>query len=171
MRQGTVSVLVGCHSVIHSMLVIIAWKHLYGKFPSWWEFGCIFLHDLGHWGKDYLDDIEQKRQHWKLGADIAEKLFGEKGFNLVAGHDGYSGYPESKLLKPDKYSFLIAPRLWLLSNLFAEPKIRTNNFSRWEHLKRFQEEVRKSIESGQFRSSHDIREEQEAWNEKDTITD
>lgn len=156
MKQGSWSVLLGCHSLFHSMLVIIAWVKLYKRLPNWWQFVCILLHDIGHWGKDYLDDLKQKRQHWILGAEIAGKLFGDKGFKLVAGHDKYSGYPESLLLKPDKYAWAIAPKWWLLTNLIIEPKIRNNGMSRWEHLSSFRREVRKNIAAGSFLSAHDI---------------
>ncbi len=78
MKQGTVSVLIGCHSVIHSLIVLVAWVRLYGKFPVWWQIVCILLHDVGHWGKNYLDNYEEKKQHSILGAKIAGKLFGQK---------------------------------------------------------------------------------------------
>ena len=156
MKQGTWSVLFGCHSVLHSFLVLIAWVKLYKRPPRPWEFVCIFIHDIGHWGKDYLDDIEQKRQHWELGAKLAGRLFGSKGFQLVAGHDVYSGHPESTLMKPDKYAFYIAPRLWLLTNLFVEPKIITNGMGRWEHVSAFKREVRSNIDAGIYKSTHDI---------------
>ena len=156
MKQGSWSVLFGCHSSIHSILVIIAWVKLYKRFPRPWELICIFIHDIGHWGKDYLDDIEQKRQHWELGAKIAGRLFGNKGFLFVAGHDFYSGHPNSPLLKPDKYSFYIAPKLWLFSNLLVEPKIRNNGMGRWEHVSAFRWEARRKIDAGIYESSHDI---------------
>lgn len=71
MTQGTVSILFGCHSPIHSVLVLMSWKKLYRHWPRWWQIVCIFLHDIGHWGLDYLDDVNQKNKHWELGARIA----------------------------------------------------------------------------------------------------
>ena len=156
MKQGTWSVLLGCHSAFHSMLVLIAWVKLYGSLPSWWELVCIVIHDIGHWGKNYLDDLEQKRQHWELGAKLAKRLLGDRGFLLVAGHDWYSGHPESRLLKPDKYAFYIAPKLWLFTNLLVEPKIRSNGMGRWEHVNAFRKVVRKKIDAGIYQSSHDV---------------
>ena len=156
MKQGTVSVLFGCHSQIHSMFVVLAWIKLYHRLPNWWQLSCILIHDIGHWGKNYLDDIEVKQQHWILGATIARKLFGEKGWLFVAGHDRYSGYPESELLKPDKYSWIIAPRLWIVTNLLFEPKMRQNGMGRWEHADYFKKEVKRNIESGDYASAHDI---------------
>lgn len=61
MKEGTKSVLFGAHSVVHSIMVIIAWKKLYFKWPSWKEIVCIFLHDIGYWG------FQQKLKIcWKL---------------------------------------------------------------------------------------------------------
>ena len=147
MSQGTISVLLGCHSPIHSILVILAWKKMHMRWPRPWETACIFLHDIGHWGKQYLDDYEQKKEHWRLGANIAFKLFGEKGYMLVAGHCNSSGSPKSDLYKPDKYSWYIAPTLWLYSNTIFEPPLRG-------HVISFQKQVKSSVESGLFESSH-----------------
>ncbi len=132
MKQGTVSVLIGCHSPIHSWYTLKAWRVLYGSWPCWWEVCCIFLHDIGHWGKQYLDDPEQKAEHWKLGAKVALVLFGDKGYYLVAGHCRYSSEIRSWLLKADKYSWLLAPYWWLWMNTVAEPKLMRNYPTRRE---------------------------------------
>lgn len=153
--QGTISVLCGCHSVIHSLLVIKAWRRLYGAYPAFWQLVCIFLHDIGHLGLNYLDDYEAKKTHWKLGARLAHILFGPKGFELVAGHCSHSGAPPSELYKADKYSWYLAPRWWLYSNALIEPKLRMG-YSRKEAVRRFQEQVRQSVESGAFRSTHSM---------------
>jgi hypothetical protein len=108
--QGTMSVFFGCHSVIHSILVMIAWKRLYGRRPAFWQGVCILLHDIGHLGLNYLDDYEAKQTHWMLGASLANALFGRKGFDFIAGHCSHSGYPHSMLYKADKYSWYLAPR-------------------------------------------------------------
>ncbi len=155
MKQGTISIFIGCHSVIHSILVFISWKIIYKKFPSFLETVCIFLHDLGHFNLNYLDSVEQKRKHWKLGAEIALYLFGEKGFKLCAGHDNYSGYKKSLLYKPDKYSWYIAPKWWLKFNIIFEPKIKMG-YTAQEAVDNFKTQVKKSILSGEFRSSHDM---------------
>jgi hypothetical protein len=121
MTEGTISYLIGCHNFfIHPILVIIAWYKEYKKFPEFWEVVCIFLHDIGHIGKDYLSDPQQKKEHWKLGAIIAGKLFGSKGFMFVAGHTKGSGFPLSSLFMPDKKSWLHAPNWWLWSNHIFE---------------------------------------------------
>ena len=62
MKQGTVSALIGCHSIIHGLVVLTAWYKLYGSWPKLWQMVCIFLHDIGHIGLDYLDDYEQKKR-------------------------------------------------------------------------------------------------------------
>lgn len=86
MTEGTISVLFGCHSVIHSLCVLRAWRYLYRRWPWGWQIVCIFLHDVGHWGRDYLSNPEEKEDHWYLGAKIARWLFGMKGWQLVKGH-------------------------------------------------------------------------------------
>jgi hypothetical protein len=116
---------------------------------------CIFLHDIGHIGYDYLDSVEAKNKHWELGAKIAGKLFGQKGFDLVAGHCDASGYQESALRKPDKYSWYIAPSLWIYWNTFLEPKTAMG-YKRWEAVKRFKAQVKHNIESGEYRDTHNL---------------
>lgn len=155
MRQGTISVFLGCHSIFHSCLVLLAWKRLYTTWPKAWQIVCIFLHDVGHIGLDYLDDFEQKKKHWKRGAEIGHRLFGPKAFVFIAGHCSYSGYPLSDLYRPDKYSWHIAPRWWLFSNCLFEPKIAMG-YGRWEAVRRFKEQVKQSMESGEYKSTHSM---------------
>jgi predicted HD phosphohydrolase len=78
MTQGTISILFGCHSVIHSYYVLRAWKILYKTYPEPWQAICIFLHDIGHYGLNYLDDYEQKKIHWIKGAEIAENTLDKR---------------------------------------------------------------------------------------------
>lgn len=165
MKQGTISVLVGCHSPVHSVLVIISWKKLFGHWPKPWQIVCIFLHDIGHWGLNYLDDPEQKAHHWRLGTRWAGRLFGWAGACLVGGHCSRSPHKRSELYKPDKYSWYIAPRWWLWLNCITEPKL-TRGHKRGEAIKRFQEQVRQSIESGEYGSTHQMY--LERWNAKPT---
>lgn len=155
MKQGTVSVLFGCHSVIHSLLVLRAWRKLYGRLPAPWETACIFLHDVGHWGRQYLDDVREKNRHWELGARIAGRLFGRKGFDLAAGHCRESGHPESRLLKPDKYSWVFEPYWWAWWNALVEPKLLMGYTLR-EAYARFHARVRENIESGAYRDTHNF---------------
>jgi len=121
MTEGTISYLIGCHSfLIHPLCVLVAWHKEYRRWPKFWELVCIFLHDIGHIGKQYLSDPKQKAGHWILGARIAGKLFGLKGFLMVAGHSKGTGYPRSALYVPDKRSWLEAPYWWLWLNYRAE---------------------------------------------------
>mgnify|MGYP001558965759 CR=1 FL=1 len=153
-KQGTISVILGAHSPIHSLLVLLSWKRLYGKWPKFWQVVCIFLHDIGHWGKDYLDSYDQKFVHFIAGARLAFQLFGEKGCAFVLGHISQA-YVRSELYKPDKYSWVLAPRWWLYWNTIVEPKLAMG-YSRREAVRRFREQVRKSIESGEYRSTHSM---------------
>jgi hypothetical protein len=137
------------------VLVTIAWHHLYGSWPRPWELGCIFLHDIGHLGKDYLSNLEDKKRHWELGARIAMRLFGPKGFYLIAGHCEYSGELQSILSKPDKYSWYISPRFWLYWNDIIEPKLR-HGLPRKQSVDLFQAQIRNNIESGRYGSNHQM---------------
>ncbi len=155
MKQGTVSVLVGCHSIIHSFAVWRAWCKLYGQLPNLVETICILLHDIGHWGKDYLDNLEEKKKHWELGAVVARKLFGDKGFMLVAGHCEYSPYPRSKLYKADKYSQYKQPYWWSWVYQTFEPKL-SMGYTKREAWENYMKQVTKSIESGEYRGNHQM---------------
>ena len=156
MRQGTVSVLVGCHSAIHSVIVLVAWKQLYGCWPSCWQTICIFLHDIGHWGKDYLDNYEQKKQHGILGAKLARFLFGQKGYDFVAGHNPYNGAERSQLHDPDKYSWVIAPVGWMVSYTYFEPKLQRKGSTRLQSAIMFKEAMRENMETGFKELGHEI---------------
>lgn len=58
MEVGTKSVLFGVHQFIwHPITVLLAWINLYGL-PNWKELVCIFIHDLGYWGKPNMDGEE-----------------------------------------------------------------------------------------------------------------
>ncbi len=156
MKQGSWSVLFGCHSIIHSLVVIIAWRKWYGLFPNWWQLCCILLHDIGHWNKDYLDDYEQKKRHAELGAKIAKWLFGQKGYNLIIGHNEYNGNKRSQLHDPDKYSWVIAPVWWMTSNTIFEPKLIRKGNTRKQSAVMFKEAMRTNMENGFQERGHDI---------------
>jgi len=156
MKQGTKSILFGCHSIVHSLLVIWAWKILYGKWPKRWQVACIFLHDIGHIGLQYLDDYEAKKQHWRKGAEIAYKFYGDKGYLLVAGHAVHSKFIKSDLYKADKYSWYIAPMWWLIWNNMVEPELMINCKSNIDACRKFKALVKQSIESGEYISTHQM---------------
>ena len=156
MKQGTLSVLFGCHSIVHSLLIVLAWKKVYGKWPRLWEIHCIFLHDVGHWGLDYLDNPDAKKEHWCKGAAIAYKNYGREGWGLVAGHTTYSGAPFSKLRLPDKYSWTIAPIWWLISNQIFEPKLQRPNTTKYESAIQWKQKVQAYLDKGLKTPLHDI---------------
>jgi hypothetical protein len=156
MKQGTKSIICGCHSPIHSIIVTISWKKIYGKWPKFWQLVCIFLHDIGHYGLDYLDNFEEKKIHWKLGAKIGGLIYGNKGYNFLAGHCDYSNRSRSALYKADKYSWLIAPRWWLWLNIIAEPKLQMKYKSKKEAIDALKTWVKRSVESEEYVSTHEM---------------
>ncbi len=121
-----------------------------------WQVGCIFLHDIGHWGKQYLDDYEQKKRHGELGAKVAKRLFGQKGYDLVAGHNPYNGSPKSQLHDPDKYSWVIAPTIWMASNTIFEPKLKRKGSTRWESAVMFKQAMKDNMDTGFKELGHEI---------------
>lgn len=155
-KQGTLSVLLGCHSPIHSFMVLIAWVKIYRRLPCLWQVACIFLHDIGHWGKDYLDNYEEKKKHGELGAKVAYKLFGQKGYDLIAGHNPYNGTPKSMLFEPDKYSWVIAPTVWMMTNTWFEPKLQRRGCTRWQSAVMFKQAMKDNMDSGFKELGHDI---------------
>jgi hypothetical protein len=149
-------------------MVLIAWRKLYHAWPTPWETTCIFLHDIGHWGKDYLDDPEQKKAHWYLGSRVARRFFGHKGFMLVAGHcPKNSGVRKSRLYDPDKYSWIIAPVWWMVSNTFFEPKLIRKGSTRRESALIMKKAMRENAATGFEKTGHDIYLEQ--WGQHETV--
>ncbi len=156
MKQGTWSVLLGCHSPIHSTIVIIAWRKWYRKWPAPWQIVCIMVHDIGHWGKNHLDNYEEKKKHAELGARIASRLFGEKGYNLVIGHCTYDGRERSELFYPDKYAQVISPVWWFMTNTWVEPKLIRPGHTRRESALMFKNAMIKNMANGFSEQGHDI---------------
>ena len=140
MTEGTKSYLVGCHQFFfHPLWVLFAWRLEYKSWPAWWEIICIFLHDIGICGRQYLSDDNAKRGHWKKGAFLTShiiyritygRLYPRKknweylssdAFYLCAGHcPEESDFPKSKLSRADKRSWLVAPMWWLWWNYWIE---------------------------------------------------
>jgi len=76
MNVGTKSILFGVHAFWwHPFTVALAWRRLYQKWPTWYEWVCIFCHDLGYWGCPNMDGAEG-RKHPVIGARIASKIVG-----------------------------------------------------------------------------------------------
>lgn len=128
MREGTKSVLFGCHNpILHGIFVLMAWRLEYKSWPKWWELIGIFLHDIGVWGRQYLSDDKAKIGHWRLGASwtsvIVAYLHGpsKDAYLFVAGHcPKESGAIKSKLWKPDKRVWIVAPMCLLWWNYWIE---------------------------------------------------
>ncbi len=160
MKQGTISVLFGCHSIVHWLYVVKAWWRLYKKWPCLWEMFCIFVHDWGHWGTAYLDNDKEKEAHWILGAYLADRFFGTKGLELVAGHCEYSKFERSKLYYADKMAKYFEPRVWMLWCALIEPGLHKDELAAGVKLSQavdgWREAVKKNIESGAFRGNHEI---------------
>lgn len=134
MMRGTKTYLFGCHHFLyHPFAVIYAWIKYHKRIPNLWELACIFIHDIGLIGQ--IDYPLKKDNHWKRGAIIAQKLFGQKGFDLCAGHSAESGYPRSDLFAPDKIWCLFQP-LWLLHILHLVEGFYEEGISpkRWQEL-------------------------------------
>lgn len=139
MTEGTKSYLIGCHQFFfHPVWVLLAWRLEYKSWPKWWELLCILLHDIGVCGRQYLSDDTAKFGHWIAGASLIWKILNRidrllpvrkrdfnvtalKGFRFCAGHcPEESDFPESKLFRADKRSWLVAPMWWLWSNYWIE---------------------------------------------------
>lgn len=113
------------------------------------------LHDIGHVSKDYLDNLDDKNGHWKLGARIARRLFGQKGYELIAGHSESSGHPCSRLFYADKYSRYLSPYWCEFLNTVFEPKLRCG-MSRLGAVRSFKARVAEGIEAGEWQDWHGI---------------
>lgn len=124
MKTGTKSLLFGVHAFwFHPVTVWLAWRDLYGQWPTWRECVCIFIHDWGYWGCAEMDGPEG-REHTALGADIAFQLFDDRKalrraevypgdfhyWRFVRYHSRHlaiaHGVEASKLCWPDKTSML-----------------------------------------------------------------
>lgn len=128
----------------------------YKRLPNFWQIVCILLHDIGHWGKDYLNNYDEKKCHAELGTKVAKLLFGQKGYEFIAGHNAYNGNQRSQLYAPDKYSWVIAPVWWLMSNQIFEPKLIRKGYGRRESAIMFKEAMRENMKTGFKEQGHDI---------------
>ena len=107
--------------------------------------------------------VEEKKKHGLLGAKVAKWLFGQKGYDLVIGHCLYKGATKSALHDPDKYSWILAPIWWLVSNQIVEPKLRRRGITRRESAQIWKEAMRKNMKEGFKKLGHEIYLEQ--WKE------
>jgi len=124
MTEGTKSYLIGCHQfLIHPLCVLWAWHKWFGSWPKFWQIVCIFVHDIGICGRQYLSDKNAKNGHWMCGTFIADRLFGHKGWNFCGGHtpeSKWANISRSDLWYADKYSWVVAPMWWLWNNFRVE---------------------------------------------------
>jgi len=163
LSEGTKSYLFGCHQfLLHPLWVLIAWRLEYKSWPKWWELVCIFLHDIGICGREYLSNKKAKKGHWYLGARESSWLFnsglfsfmhlGLKPYLFIAGHSpSESGHPESKLYRADKRSWLVAPIWWLWWNYKIEKyKSWSSSPREWQRL------VRQMLNERNGKSCHEL---------------
>jgi hypothetical protein len=124
MKTGTKSILFGVHQFLwHPFTVALAWRHLYGAWPSWRECVCILIHDIGYFGSPTMDGYSGAshpggKMHPMLGAKIARRLFGQRYFNLTAYHSRWLANlcreQPSRLCWADKYSIRYEPTWFYL---------------------------------------------------------
>jgi hypothetical protein len=134
---------------------VAAWRKIFGSYPKLWELFCIFLHDIGICGRQYLSVKGAKNGHWLAGAKIAGYLFGQKGAWLCAGHTSESNFPQSKLFLADKYSWLVAPEWWLWSNFYLEKfEGSISNPVEWKKI------IADNLKKNHHFSSHDLYEKE-----------
>lgn len=118
MKIGTKSVLFGVHQFLwHPWTVGLAWRRLFKAWPTWREWVCIFVHDLGYCGKPNMDGPEG-RMHPEFGGQCAERWLGGHYAALTFFHSReyakLAGEKPSKLCWADKYSVLCEWRWFYL---------------------------------------------------------
>jgi len=148
--------------LLHPIFVLMAWKLEHKTFPKWWEIICIFLHDVGIYGKNYLSDDEAKNGHWETGAYICSHIFLRlkrqttlrfKAYRLCAGHcPEESGFPESKLSRADKRSRLVAPMWWTWWEYWVE----FSSISSPEYVRRWRKAVAENLRREKPMGNHEL---------------
>lgn len=107
LTMGTRGLLIGAHWPPHVLMVVAAWRWLYGSWPSVRELAAICLHDVGYLGCEQMDGPDGT-MHPEAGAALADRLLGRDMGDLIRGHSkGYAeavGVPLSRLYGPDKVS-------------------------------------------------------------------
>ncbi len=162
MTEGTRSLLIGCHSfIMHPLMVIKAWHWWFGRWPRPWQIICIFIHDWGIAGRDYLTWKYAKVGHWRCGAHLAYKFFGQKGFDFCAGHTpestrAFADIKRSDLWYADKASWLVAPIWWLKLNYIFDISNNGRNkvSSPWEFKLWIAQNLKEDLLNGNHFSCH-----------------
>jgi hypothetical protein len=86
MKKGLKSILFGCHCFFyHPICVLFAWVEIFKEIPNYKELFCIFVHDLGYYNCENIDDYKGQK-HPEFGANLAFKLFGINYKYLCLGH-------------------------------------------------------------------------------------
>jgi hypothetical protein len=124
MKTGLKSILFGCHQFIyHPTCVLLAWIELYG-IPNYKELICIFIHDLGYYRCQNMDD-SLGQLHPEFAGNLAFKLFKNEYYrNLCLGHSRHYAKKKnisiSKLYRADKLSMKYDhPFLYLIRTYFS----------------------------------------------------
>lgn len=135
LKRGTKSILFGVHQFLwHPFTIWRAWRYLYKRNPTAYELIAIFCHDLGYWGKPYMDSPEGQT-HPEGGATIAMHLaywlarvrgrsrdtatvIGIRVYRLSLFHSTHyaqkKNAPVSALYLPDKVCILFDPKWFYL---------------------------------------------------------
>jgi hypothetical protein len=116
MKLGTKSILFGAHAFwLHPWFVARAWWKLYG-FP--WDprlWVAFFVHDLGYWGKEHMDD-EEGENHPLLGANIMHGFFDREWETRNMGpgtlHMQVTGPDWYPMGVVDSFSYQVRSRKW-----------------------------------------------------------
>ena len=148
--QGTISWIFGYHNIAHTFFVYLAWLKLYKKHPTIEELFCIFIHDIGYCGRNYLSE-KTHENHECLGAKIAGRLFGETARILCMEHRKFNG----KLEIPDEYSHILMPTWIVRIQAFFEQPHRWGLMSpeQWKTYNIKRNQIRKNggVMQGQFK--------------------
>jgi hypothetical protein len=137
MSRGTLSLLVGAHQLlVHPIAVILAFRAIYDRWPTWREAVCIAVHDWGYWGSPEMDGPRGKG-HPALGGEIAGRLFGSTYRSWCRYHSRHfakaDGVEPSSLCWADKLGVALTP-WWLylpgawLSGELAEYRLEAHRY-------------------------------------------
>jgi hypothetical protein len=125
MKTGLKSILFGVHQFIyHPITVLLAWIELY-NLPNYKELVCIFIHDLGYYNCEKMDN-EKGQNHPEFSGKIAFLLFKDEYYkNLCLGHSRHYAKNHninvSKLFYADKLSMKYDhPILYLIRSTLSE---------------------------------------------------
>ena len=137
---GTKSLLFGVHQFLyHPLTVGLAWRKLFGVWPTRREWVCIFVHDIGYFGKPNMDGPEG-RTHPEAGADIAGYLLGTHYGNFTLYHSReyaklYGNEGPSLLAWADKYCVCVEPRWFYLLRARLSGEIKEYKANAPEHVR------------------------------------